>query len=251
MPEPFGRWMAITDNHGDMIDPQAERAAREFCKWFKPNRRIHMGDVWDFRALRRGAGDEEKREPIRADFDAGMELLSWFKPQVLLRGNHDERLFDCAANARNATLADFCLGYVSEIASRLKGVEVLPYSKRHGVYRMGHLKFIHGYNSGITAARLAAQAYGNVLMGHVHACDVFSIPGLEPREGRAIGCLCRLDMDYNRAQLNTLRQAHGFAYGLVWPNGKYTVWQARDIEGVWVFPSEFKIWEASHAQKAG
>lgn len=244
MPEAYKRWIACGDNHGDMIDPVAKRAFFDFLKWFKPQIRVHLGDCFDFRALRRGAGDEEKREPVREDVDAGLDFLAKMQPTAFLRGNHDERLWDFAINSRNAFLQDFCAGYASEI-SKAVNCPMLPYDKRKGVYQIGRLKVIHGYNTGIYAARMAAQAYGSCIMGHVHAVDSFSIPGIEPREGRAIGCLCKLDMDYNRAQLNTLRQGHGFAYGLVFPNGNYSIWQAREIDGAWVFPSEFKVWRAT------
>ena len=227
-----------------MLDPVAARAFFDFLKWFKPQIRVHLGDAFDFRALRRGAGDEEKREPVQADVDAGLDFMGKMKPTAFLRGNHDERLWDFASNNRNQLLQDFCAGYVSKI-SKSVNCPILPYDKRQGVHQIGRLKVIHGYNTGIYAARMAAQAYGSVIMGHVHRVDSMPIPGVEPREGRAIGCLCKLDMDYNRAQLNTLAQAHGFAYGLVFPNGNYSIWQARDIDGAWVFPSEFKVWRAS------
>ena len=117
---------------------------------------------------------------------------------------------------------------------------MLPYCKRRGVYKLGHATFIHGYGGGMYAAKNSAMIYGNVFQGHVHTVDRYTIPSLEPREGRIIGCLCKLDMDYNRAHLATLRQCHGFAYGFAYDAGTYEAFQARGIEGRWILPTEFR-----------
>ena len=235
----YKKWVAVFDNHGDCVDRNAEKVTFEFIKHFKPEIRIHGGDAFDFRALRRKATDEEKQSGIEEDYNEGMSYLQRLNPQVFLRGNHDERLYDAANFGTNGVLRDLCGKLADEIKTKLSHVEILPYDKRKGVYALGNLKVIHGYNTGITAARQAAMAYGSVIMGHVHANDFFSVPSLEPRRGWAIGCQCRLDMDYNRGQLNTLRQSHGFAYGLVYPSGSFRLWQAEEIGGQWVFPSEF------------
>lgn len=65
--------------------------------------------------------------------------------------------------------------------------------------------------------------------------------GLERRVARAVGCLCALEMDYNSRQPNTLRQAHGWAYGVInRKTGAYHVWQAEEIEGKWLLPTDLK-----------
>lgn len=233
-------WMAIADNHGDMQDDGAVRVAREFMRTWKPKIRIHLGDCMDVRCLRRGRSEAEAAEAIKADIECGIDLLAWYRPTVFLRGNHDERLWD-GLNDTNGMTRDFCADICEDIHKALgKDCQIIPYGKRHGVYSMGHAKFIHGYGGGMYAAKNAAQIYGNVFMGHVHTVDRYTIPSLEPREGRIIGCLCKLDMDYNRAHMNTLRQCHGFAYGLLYDNGTYEAFQARGVEGRWVMPTEFK-----------
>lgn len=246
MPESYKRWMAVSDSHGDMIDPEAKAAALAFKKWFKPQIRFHLGDWCDLRALRAGASDDERRESIEDDLKCGLDFVCGdYDATDLLDGNHDWRLVRAAKQTGNGLLSSYAQEKLDKIKHKLGNRNHLPYGKRYGVLRLGNLLAVHGYNSGLTAARLAAQAYGNVLIGHVHAIDLFSMPSLEPREGRSIGCLCNLDLDYNLGHINALRQSHGFAYGFYWPDGRYLAWQARGLQGTWVFPSEFKVWRAS------
>lgn len=238
------RWIFASDTHGDMIDRGAEQALKELCRFFKPTIRIHGGDLFDLRCLRRGASGEEALDDLRADLDAGAELAGWFKPTHWLRGNHDERLID-GINSHNPVLARFASLEWEKVRKMLAGAKVFPYCKRRGVMKLGTLAFAHGFSSGMYAAKRMAEIYGNVVSGHTHAIDAFSIPGLDPRVGRVVGCLCRLDMAYNRAQLNTLRQQHGFAYGFSYRNGLHRVFQAQEINGRWLFPTEFREFKAS------
>lgn len=56
---------------------------------------------------------------------------------------------------------------------------------------------------------------------------------------RHCGCLCALDQDYNARQPNTLRQSHGFAYGVInAKSGDFHVWQAEEVGGKWIVPSD-------------
>lgn len=235
-------WIFAPDVHGDKIDRNAEKALFEVMKFFKPQIRIQGGDLFDIRCLRRGAGSEEALEDLREDIDAGVDFIDRFRPTHWLRGNHDERLFD-ATNSHNPILRRYASLEYSNITDHLEKAgckQILPYSKRHGVLKFGHLIFVHGFSAGIYAAKKHAEIYNNVVFGHTHAIDSYSIPSLEERKGWNVGSLCLLDMDYNRMQLNTLRQRHGFAYGFFYPNGDYRLFQAEEICGRWLFPTEFK-----------
>lgn len=233
------RWMAVADNHGDMQDGRAVKAALAFARFWKPDIRVHLGDNFDFRALRRNASDEESRDRLGNDIEAGCKFLRDYRPTHWLRGNHDERIYD-AMGSDDGKLSGFAAYVSAEIESATDGVKVIPYHKRYGVLQLGHLKFIHGYHAGVSAAKQAALVYGSVLMGHVHTIDHYSVPAIERRMGRCIGCLCQLDMDYNRAQPGTLRHAHGWAYGLLYPNGDYVVWQAEDVGGRFVVAGDVR-----------
>lgn len=233
----------MSDNHGDMRDPSAIRAAKSFLADWKPTIRIHGGDNWDFRPLRRKASEEEKREALRHDFDEGMKFLRILKPTHFLRGNHDERLWDLAKQ-NNGILSEYARSLVSEVNEFIESneIQMQPYDKRYGVLEIGKLRCIHGYAHGVNAARRSALAYGSVLLGHAHSIQSSSIEGLDNRVGRIVGCLCILNMEYSRATMASLVHRHGFAYGVINKrNGEYHVWQGESINGTWLLPSDVKI----------
>jgi predicted phosphodiesterase len=236
----WDRWAIFSDNHGDCQDPKAIRAATKFLDLWKPTIRIHAGDNWDFRPLRRKASEEEKRELMRADFDAGMKFFKVFKPTHFLRGNHDERLWDLAKENKGI-MSEYARSLIAEAKNTLDkfGSKMLPYEKRKGVLKLGKLRVIHGYCHGVTAARRSAQAYGSVFMGHAHSIQSSSIEGLDNRVGHIIGCLCLLDMDYSRATMASLVHRHGFRFGVIHrKSGIYQSWQAESINGTWIIPTD-------------
>jgi hypothetical protein len=235
------RFMCGFDVHGDQQDKKSNRVFFDFLKIWKPDIRIAGGDVWDMRPLRKKATDDEKRESMQKDFEAGKQWLEDFQPNFFLRGNHDERLWE---------LRESDCGVRSDYAGKLINEEIeplmkklrcrmLPYHKRHGVLKIGHLKVLHGFYCGMFAAKQHALAYGSCLHGHVHVIDEHSIPGLERRVGRSCGSLCKNDMSYNERQPNTLRQANGFVFGIISDKtGDYSAFQAESIGGKWMLPSD-------------
>ncbi len=230
-----------TDIHGDEQDAPANNVFFDFVDDFKPDIRICGGDLWDFRALRKGASEDERQESMRKDYDAGVNWIKKFHPHYFLRGNHDERLWEMA-EVGNGVCGDYAQSGVMEIQGILEKMKcrMLPYHKRDGVLKLGSLKILHGFHCGVFAARQTALVYGSSLFGHTHVIDEHSIGGLERRVARNIGCLCKLDMDYNSRNPNTLRQAHGFAYGIIHEKtGAFHVWQAEEIAGKWILPSDF------------
>ena len=239
------KFIVGTDVHGDMQDKEANKVFFNFISDFKPKLKIFGGDLWDFRSIRKGASEDERRESMRKDYDAGMQWLNRFQPNYFLRGNHDERLWETAESDRGG-LSDYSQLGVIEITRTLNLMKcnMLPYHKRDGVLKIGSLKVLHGFHCGVYAARQTALVYGSALFGHTHVIDEHAIGGLERRVARNIGCLCKLDMDYNSRNPNTLRQAHGFAYGILDDRtGAYHVAQAEEINGEWTMPSDFKTYK--------
>lgn len=235
------RFVFASDLHGDQSEVSATDALAKFIEAFKPKLRIFGGDLWDFRPLRRKACEDERRESMAADYEAGLRWLKGFKPNYFLRGNHDERLWELAAKDRGVE-SDYAMSGVIEITALLAKMKcrMLPYHNRDGVLRIGHLKMLHGFHAGVNAARQTALVYGSALFGHVHTIDEHSIPGLERRVARSVGCLCKLSMEYNVRTPSALRHSHGFAYGVVnEKTGSYHVWQAEEIDGKWILPSDF------------
>lgn len=235
------RFVAVFDTHGDLIDRKAEKAFFEFLADFKPEIRVHGGDAFDFRWARRKATETEQRERIGADLAEGLDFLKRYKPTKFLRGNHDERVWDFVNESDDDKLVMLCGNIIEKVQAAIgRNCEMFPYERRKGVLRLGHLKIIHGYHAGITAARQAAQIYGSVLQGHAHTVDVAAVGSLERRVGRVCGCLCNLDMPYMRANAASLRHAHGWAYGLLHDDGTYTISQCEGVNGKFVYASGFK-----------
>ena len=238
----WDRFVFGSDNHGDQVDKSTVKVFHKFVEdvW-KPSIRIHGGDNWDFRALRKGASKEDQEEKLYEDFEAGLDFIEEFRPTHFLRGNHCERLWDLLEKGHGplADLAGILVETVNDTMAELN-CKMLPYNKRDGLLIVGKLKAVHGFgNGGLHAARKLAQVYGSVLSGHFHSIQIASIEGMDNRVARVCGCLCNLDMDYNRAHLGSLMHRHGFVYGVInKKTGEYHCWQAEDINGHWVLPSD-------------
>lgn len=240
----FVPFVSATDLHGDRSDPKAVKLFKRFVEDFRPKLRIFMGDIWDFRAIREGASKAEKMHSMRADFYAGMKFLEWYEPHVITLGNHDARLFDLVRKdgvKKSGPLTDLAIEFIQQFEKLTKGVIVLPYDKRKGVWKHNGLKFTHGFSQGKDAATDMAKVYGNVLFGHIHTFDVATEPDHEkPRVAQSVGCLCQLNMTYNRAQTSTLRQQHGWAYGAFVGRG-HQVFQAKVEGGQVVYSDHLKV----------
>lgn len=242
------KFVVSSDYHGDRADPVAEKAFRVFVEDFEPDLRVFAGDLWDFRALRIGADRDEKMASMKADFDAGMKFLEWYKPSVLLLGNHDARLWDAVEKEgmkKTGPIPDYAgelIQRFNETSAKL-GITVLPYDKRKGVWRYKGLAVAHGFD-GVSPEQMAA-IYGNIMYGHGHRIESAAAPGLENRYARMIGCLCLKDMNYNRHQTKTLAQQHGWAYGVIERANRFGVMQAEVIDGVFSYANEIKTVRAA------
>lgn len=238
------RWERFTfcaDNHGDMIDPEASAAFLAHLDAWKPKWRIHGGDAFDFRPLRRKASQEEQREHLGPDIAAGKRFLATMRPTHYLMGNHEGRIVRLAAEGVGALgeLAQMGLDDINRTVGGLGG-KIFQYDKRQGVVHIGQLAFLHGFFVGETAAKRHAQIYGPCLFGHVHAIAEAPIPGLTRRCARSVGALCYLDQDYNSHTPSSLAHAHGWAYGVINKvTGDFKVWQAEKTgDGQWLVPSD-------------
>jgi predicted phosphodiesterase len=226
------RFCVASDSHGDAQDDAAVEAFLGFVDSYRPTIRVHAGDVWDFRGLRGNASKEELEEEILPDFKAGLRFLRRYKPQILTRGNHDERLWDHAA--RKGIIPEFCrkvlIPRIEKTLDKI-GTRMLPYHVRHG-YWLGDVHVSHGFACGVGATAQQARTFGRSIFGHTHAIERVTVPGY-PTSKTAfnIGCLCNLDMAYSSKRLTSLRQSHGFAYGTILPSGETVVHLAEIKDG--------------------
>lgn len=203
---------------------------------WKPEIRVHGGDNWDFRNLRKGASDDEKAQSLAADWEAGSDFMRRYfdggRENIFLRGNHDERLYDFTRNA-TGIIRDFA----NDGVKRLEGIvrqshaRMLPYDSALGVYELGKLTVIHGYFHGVNACRQHANTYRNCVFGHVHTFESAPVPSLKPASADSVPCLCIRDMDWVNKKTAKLRWAQGWAYGLLFANGDYVLHKVRKIDG--------------------
>lgn len=230
------RFAIVADNHGDMQDDATVEAFFRFKKDFRPDIRVHLGDCFDFRNLRRGASDDERAGSLMDDWDAGMvfldRLFEGAGENHFLLGNHDDRLWQYARSA-SGLLRDYAHDAIKRVEQKAKQhkAKLYPYDSALGICKIGHLSMVHGYHAGVNAARQHANVYGNVVFGHCHTQESAPVASLEPAEARCIGCLCKRDMDYINSKTGKLRWAQGWAFGFVWPDGKYQLYLTRKIDG--------------------
>jgi hypothetical protein len=225
------RFVFATDSHGDQIDEATAAKLLQFCDEYRPQVKIHGGDVFDFRPLREGAGAEEKQESMERDVTSGMQFLKDFRPDVILTGNHDVRLWKKAENKTNGVMRDLCGRLAQQIEAQpaWNKAHVFPYDTRHGVYAIGSLQFVHGYHSGAMAAKQAVQTYkstGSVIMGHVHSFSRFSDLGLVRSEGITCGMIGKTDMPYNEKTPRKLAYENGWIFGEIYERKASSPWEA-------------------------
>jgi hypothetical protein len=218
-------------------------------KEWKPEIRVHAGDNYDFRNLRKGASDEEKAASLADDWEAGNDFLRRFfdggASNHFLRGNHDERLYEFR-NSCSGMLRDYATDGIKQMEAVVKKcrAKMLPYDSDLGVLDLGKLSVLHGFHAGVGACRTHAAIYGNAIFGHVHTIETASVASREPAEARSIGCLCKRDMDYVNKKTGKLRWAQGWAYGLLFPDGTYQLFQTRNINGQFYAATEIKTFAA-------
>lgn len=241
------KFMVVSDIHGSEQDPTAVHSALRFSKSFKPDIRVIAGDLWDFAAIRHGASEEERSQSMWLDFEAGKHFADQFFSEDaanhLMIGNHDYRVWDMldSPDGVKRDLADVMIGDIKLLA-RSHNATLWPYDARDGVLRIGHLKVVHGFHVGINACSTHARIYGNVVFGHIHSIESFQTPGLEQREARSIGCLCKLDQKYVNNKTAKLRWSHGWAYGWLFNDGSYQIHQARSVEGRFYVSTKIEVY---------
>ncbi|NBW10606.1 MAG: hypothetical protein EBR82_21535 [Caulobacteraceae bacterium] len=229
----FKTFALVADNHGDQIHPATEKKFFRWLEDFKPNIRVHLGDNWNFDALRRGASESDKTVDLKRDIAAGKKFLSkYFAPDatnIFLRGNHDERLWKLQKDPCNAVARGYAEKIVEELEEHIAGLnaKMLPYDSEKGVYRLGKLTCVHGYAHGMGASRTHARVYGNCVFGHVHRFDACGEASLGRRYAQSIGCLARHDMAYCADKAYRLGWHHGWAYGVLYSNGNYEIKEAK------------------------
>jgi hypothetical protein len=230
------KFVAVGDNHGDMVDKDSANELFNFCKSFKPHHKIHLGDCYDMRSLRQGATGKETQESLQEDLEWGNWFISNYKPTIFLYGNHEDRIQNIIHTTTNGIFKDFCEDLNDKIRNHLKEngcKKILPYHAEEGVYELGPISFVHGYSCGVRAVEEHAIHYappkGATVMGHIHSIQQTNARKFRGAVGFCGGCLCKKKfMSYAKNRLNTSKWGTGWIYGFV--QGKdWKIWQAHKV----------------------
>ena len=127
------RFIFATDLHGDKQDSKTVKSLLDFTEAFKPHVRIFGGDLFDLRAIRRGASAEEQAESMMVDWQDGCQFLREWKPKYVLEGNHDQRLYNLS-ESNNGLKADYASKGIEELRKLYSKLNITSfrYHKRNG-----------------------------------------------------------------------------------------------------------------------
>jgi len=227
--------------HCDLVDEDAVKVVKNFLGDWKPKYRVHLGDLWDFAALRRGASAEDKMTPFKPDFQAGLDLLDWFKPQYLTLGNHDHRIWRTAEETADETKAGLAREFCGQIEDELRKrrIQWTQWSVHNYLQLpMGGPKFIHGYRSTMYPAKAHFENWGECITAHVHKPDSYSARHIDGGKAFCIGTLADIrKLSYADAHAAKLGWRNSFLYGIHHKRtGKWQAWEIIKENGHWISP---------------
>lgn len=237
------RWIAAFDSHGNLQNDWITERFFEFLEIWKPHKRYHGGDLYNFAPLRGKATQSEKCEDMDEDFKAGTAFFDRLRPHAWVLGNHDQRLWDLQHNAYGdiRMLASQLVDSIEHKAKKA-GCEILPYDARLGVISIGNFRLVHGFYTGKYAAARHVAAFNNCFFGHVHSFSEFANENIEPAKAVGIGCMCEIDQDYNRAMPAKLKHKNGWLYGIVNEDtGQVHYWTAQKDGDNLIIPSDVVV----------
>jgi hypothetical protein len=237
----YKKFLVAADNHGSLVSEEAKKKILDFAKSWKPNYKIHLGDLWDFSPLRRGCSPEEKADGISEDYQMGLEFLDEFKPDYLTLGNHDDRIWMNSTKCADGMLREHCakLAQASEDEFKKRKIKWVPYHiSKYLMLPEGGPKLIHGFRATMYPARSHHENWGACIHGHVHKPDVYVARHIEGQSSFSVGCLADIDqLSYADRTPAKLAWRNGFLYGMI--NEKTGSWQAWNVikEGNdWISP---------------
>lgn len=205
----------VTDSHGNLCHRDRADEAWAIKHDFQPHLTVHLGDTWEFTALRRGASDSELNVDLQADLDAGIEFLERFRPSIVFEGNHCKRIryLMRKPDGRLAMLAGLVYSRMIEAIEGI-GAEWVPFNSKTGQRKIGAHLCMHGYAHGINAIEKQRNVYRMpVIVGDGHKSQM--LPG---KYGAAPSYMVGALLDFSKVEYdeNTLAgvdRSHGILLG--------------------------------------
>tara|TARA_Y100000310_G_scaffold325678_1_gene389494 strand:- start:261 stop:1004 length:744 start_codon:yes stop_codon:yes gene_type:complete len=243
------KFLAFGDTHGDMVHPDALDALIKFKKHYKPNLTIHLGDLFDYRALRQGIRQTESEayDDLRADTLKGYEILERTRPNILLLGNHDHRIYRVSKEHASGIVREAAQTGIDNLEKQCRKIrcQIIPYHYHQGIYSVGTLHFLHGFTSNIRAVAEHASHFGSgpdssIIMGHLHRIEMSTGRHHGRAHGYSAGCLAKFEaMTYASHRLATSMWQLGWTFG-VFDDNHHQVWLATQTGDKWLLPSGFE-----------
>ncbi len=208
--------MGIGCSHGYLIDPLARKAVLKFAQDYKPEFKFHLGDWIDTTAFRSGAkGTKDETSDVDYDLLEGNNFIKEYKPQILLGGNHEGRVWSLCDH-HNAILKSLACRVRQEILDMAQdiGAKFIPYKGVWSMVPFGNFKLTHGYMYGENACRDMAEVHGNIMFAHIHRAGMMNGRRDDNPMGICVGTLSDIpNMDYANTRKSTLAWSQGFVWG--------------------------------------
>lgn len=236
----YKKFLVCADNHGNIVNREAIKKFTEFKKNFKPHYTIHLGDLWDFTSIRKGASDTDRQLGISDDYNAGIEFLD-IGFDYLTLGNHDARLWDSAVASATGIMREACQELVRCAESEFKArkIKVAKYNVNSYLkLPEGGPKLIHGFLAGQNAAKAHFDRFGSCLFGHVHSPETYAAKHIDGGKSFSLPCLADIEsMVYADRYPNRLGWRNGWGYGYVnTKTGRWQFWNVVKEDGDYISP---------------
>lgn len=191
--------------------PHDDKAAR---KWLvqtirdeRPDYVVHHGDALEADAASRWPSEQDHHlideYSAADDYFAEIDDAKGDATGVFCEGNHDDNIL--ARHRISPKLRDLCdyRKHIPRLAAWKRGADY-EYNRDRGVFRLGQVSFMHGYET--SESGMAAQAitmgnpFGLCVWGHTHrpqpVTQVFRGQAPLPYWWMDVGCMCNMDNDY-------------------------------------------------------
>ena len=207
------RFMAIGCSHGVYADQNAIKGVLSFKEQWKPHTTIHLGDFIDlsaFMSSAKGEGDE-----VEPDVKGGLDFLKEYRPNVVLSGNHEDRLWR-EAMSNDEVHSGYALRLISDIETTCNklNAKFIPYTGIWQSYKLADYTFTHGTMYGEQVCRDMAETYGNVIFAHTHKVGLAVGRRLDTPKGICVGTLTRRGaLEYSKTRRATLAWSQGMVWG--------------------------------------
>jgi len=206
---------AVGCSHGIHADRKALEAVIKFRESFKPDTCVHLGDFTDLSCFMSSANLANQSEAPQPDVDGGIEFLNRLRPNLILCGNHEDRLWRLQ-NSPNAIVSHAAYDIIKQITATAKTLraELVPYG---GVFQqrvIGGVTYTHGTVYNENSPRDMAEMYGNVVFAHTHKVGTAKGRRADSPTGYCVGTLTRrAALDYAKTRRATLAWSQGFVWG--------------------------------------